>query len=610
MRASLLAAIIILPFISGALILALGERRRVINQLLALGTSVVALVLSCALAGREMTLALPYFGFDWDMSFRLYHFSSFIVIASCAFAALIALYSTVFMKDRERSGQFFGYFTLTLGLVNGAVLADHLILLLFFWEGLLVTLFAMIAIGNPGGYKAATKAFIIVGLSDLCMMIGIALTSMLTQTMVISDVSLPSTGLGSVAFICLANGAASKAGSMPFHSWIPDAAVNAHLPFMAILPAALEKLLGIYFLASIALDMFALTPGSWLSTLLMVVGGATIILAVLMALIQKNYKRLLSFHAISQVGYMILGIGTAIPAGIVGGLFHMINHAMYKSCLFLTAGSVEHRAGTAELESLGGLRASMPVTFACFAVAAASISGVPPFNGFFSKELVYDAALQRGVAFYAVALLGSVLTAASFLKLGHAAFFGPRPEKLSGVREAPWQMLAPMVVIAALCVLFGVYNYLPLERFIQPIAGARILAGRSFSGYHVNMVLFLATIAALALAVINHLYGVKKGGSGLKASDHIHYAPGFSWTYRQAEARRLDPYTWGLYLNRAFARFAMAADQCVDWLYERAAVSISMRSGGMLRALQNGNYSYYLLWSLIGITAVVVYALI
>ena len=128
----------------------------------------------------------------------------------------------------------------------------------------------------------------------------------------------------------------------------------------------------------------------------MIVGAVTILFAVMMALVQKDYKRLLSYHAISQVGYMILGIGTAVPAGIIGGLFHMMNHAMYKSACSSPAGSVEKQAGTTDLSKLGGLVRRMPVTSICFIVAAASISGVPPFNGFFSKELVYDGALERG----------------------------------------------------------------------------------------------------------------------------------------------------------------------------------------------------------------------
>ena len=138
---------------------------------------------------------------------------------------------------------------------------------------------------------------------------------------------------------------------------------------------------------------------------------------------------------------------------------------------------MEKQAGTTDLEKLGGLARRMPVTAICFIVAAASISGVPPFNGFFSKEMVYDAALERGWIFYAVALLGSVLTAASFLKLGHAAFFGKPSEQTRDVKEAPWPMLIPMIVLAGLCVLFGVANQIPLGTFIQPAVGNKVTGG-------------------------------------------------------------------------------------------------------------------------------------
>src|SRR5690242_16824892 len=125
---------------------------------------------------------------------------------------------------------------------------------------------------------------------------------------------------------------------------------------------------------------------------MMTIGAVTLLLAVLMALIQKDFKRLLSFHAISQVGYMILGIGTGTAFGIVGGLFHMVNNALYKSTLFLTGGAVERQAGTTDLKKIGGLGKSMPITWGCFLVAALSISGVPFTNGFYSKELIYHGA--------------------------------------------------------------------------------------------------------------------------------------------------------------------------------------------------------------------------
>ena len=263
------------------------------------------------------------------------------------------------MKGKDYLRQFFGFLLITLAMVNGAVLANNLVLMLFFWEGLLVTLFAMIMTGGKESFKTAVKALVLNGIADLCLMAGIGMLWFLNNHQMTMDVIAGNpiatdSMLGVMAFIFMMTGATAKAGSMPFHSWIPDAAIDAPLPFMAFLPAALEKLLGIYFLPAFALT-FSLKSRQCDEHCLNDFGSVTILLAVMMALIQSNYKRLLSYHAISQVGYMILGIGTCIPVGIIGGIFHMINHAMYKSGLFLTGGSVEKQAGTTDLKELGGL---------------------------------------------------------------------------------------------------------------------------------------------------------------------------------------------------------------------------------------------------------------
>jgi NADH-quinone oxidoreductase subunit L len=418
-------------------------------------------------------------------------------------------------------------------------------------------------------------------------------------------IHLPLNYWGSFAFILLMIGAIAKAGSMPFHSWIPDAALDAPLPFMAFLPAALEKLLGIYFLARISLDLFQFNPGSSMSLLMMIIGAITIFLAVMMALVQSNYKKLLSYHAISQVGYMILGIGTALPIGIVGGLFHMINHAMYKSCLFLTGGSVEKQTGTTDLHELGGIGRKMPITFICFIIAAAAISGVPPFNGFFSKELVFDGALESGKIFYIIALAGAFLTAASFLKLGHAAFLGKPAKDISNVKEASWAMLIPMIVIASGCILFGIYNPLPLKNLIQPILGAR-LEGHNFSGLPHNWMLVYISLGVLLLAFLNHLYGVKRTQKGIGAVDHIHYAPGLLQIYNMAEKRYFDPYDIGMFFVNIFAKAFWAIDRAIDWFYDTFCVWVATTLSTILKKLYSGNYSASVSWSLLGILIIIV----
>jgi NADH-quinone oxidoreductase subunit L len=426
-----------------------------------------------------------------------------------------------------------------------------------------------------------------------------------------SQVSVEPTGLAAVAFVLMMIGAAGKAGAMPFHTWIPDAAVDAPVTFMAFLPAAFEKLLGIYLLARISLDFFKIRPGSGLSVLLMVVGAVTIVLAVLMALVQKDLKRLLSYHAVSQVGYMILGIGTAVPFGIAGGIFHMINHAMYKCGLFLSAGSVEHRTGTTELKKLGGLRKEMPLTAFGFTVCALAISGVWPLNGFVSKEMVFHGALESGYTVFAIAAwVGAIFTFASFLKAGHSVFFGERTRELPAVKESQPAIVVPILVLAALCILFGVYNKLPLTLFIQPI-----LAGHAEAGAHLDFTshaldiftpVALISIGCLVLAFLLHRHGfLKSGRKPYLASEPVHKLPGVHKLYDLAEARVFDPYEQGVKVLQGLSLVLFkAVDRPIDFVFEKIVTVAGEKFTAILKKAHNGHYANYLAWCLAGLIIV------
>ena len=610
MNESMLFLPILVPAAAGIVALLIPGKARLAASLVAVVGTAVQLAAAILLFPTDASFSLPWLGFGIDVSLRLTRMSAFIVLAIAGFSFLVSLYAAASMSRAPSTRPFWAWLLLTAGMAAGAALADNLVLMIVFWEGLLLTMFGMISAGSRKPYGTGIKAVVIVGFTDLCMMLGVIIAGRMAGTLQMSAIHLSVDGAGGVAFILMAIGALGKAGAMPFHSWIPDAALDAPLPFMAILPASIEKLLGIYLLARISLDLFILAPGSWVSIVLMTVGVITILLAVLMALVQKDYKRLLSYHAISQVGYMVLGIGTGLPIGIVGGLFHMINHAMYKSTLFLTGGAVERQAGSTDLDKLGGLARSMPVTAVCFIVAAASISGVPPFNGFFSKEMVYDAALEQGWVFYAAALLGSFLTAASFLKLGHAAFFGKRAEtaQAARVREAPLPMLIPMIVLAALCVFFGVANPVPLGRLIEPAVGAAVTQGRAFGGFPASALLVTLTAVSLALAVLNHWYGVRRTGRGAGASDHIHHAIFLEPAYDLAERGKLDPYFIGRQVIRGIAAALWGVDRAIDWVYDTLIVKTAQGLSTLGRRAHNGSVNRYVLWSLAGAAAVVLTA--
>jgi len=599
---------VFIPALVGLIVLLIPDRITKLKEILAIIVTIVNSVICWKLLQNsgEISFIAPWANFGLDFAFRLYNFNAFIIFAISCFFLLIAVYSFTFMVNKNCLNQFFAYFLFTLAMANGAVLSDNLAVMLFFWEGLLLTLFGMIIIGRREAFRTAIKAMIVSGVGDICLMLGIGLTYLQSNTLTISKISLPVDGLSGLAFLFLFLGAISKAGAMPFHSWIPDAAVDSPLPFMALLPGALEKLLGIYFLTRISLDMFKIETGSWASMLMMTVGAITIIFAVMMALIQKDYKRLLSYHAISQVGYMVLGIGTGIKVGIVGGLFHMLNNAIYKCCLFLTGGAVEHQTGTTDLKKLGGLISTMPITGGCFIIAACSISGVPPFNGFFSKELVYDGALKAGVVFYLAALIGSFFTSASFLKLGHAVFFGAKTEHTRETKEAPLPILIPIVVLSLACIVFGLFNHLaidPIQNFIVSEKGEL----EKLSGWPHDFSLVVISLLFFAGAIANHFYGVRKTGMALKAADHIHHAPVLCEIYDQAERRFFDPYDIGIVVINVLSEALWVIDRGIDWVYEVFTVEITSVFSLSIRNLHRGNFSTYLLWSLIGGTFILMF---
>lgn len=604
MNAMMLMTLFLIPAVVGLALLFVPSRIRGLHGVVSFLTAAVVMVLTIFFWGKPLNLSIPWAGFGINFDLRFYAFSQFIVGAVAGFSVLISLYATKFMFDRAKNNQFFGFFLISEAMAIGAALANNLILMLFFWEGLLITLFAMVNLGNDRAFRTALKAFVIVGLSDLCLMLGIGIVGIEAKTLTMTQIHLTTSGLGGVAFILMMVGAMAKAGAMPFHTWIPDAAVDAPLPFMAFLPAALEKLLGVYLVARICLDFFTLD--STMKIVVMTIGAVTILLAVMMALVQKDYKRLLSYHAISQVGYMILGIGTGIPFAVVGGLFHMINHAMYKSCLFLTGGSVEKQTGTTDLNKLGGLFRKMPWTFGCFVVAAASISGVPPFNGFVSKELIFDGLWEgKFTIFFIAAALGAVLTAASFLKLGHAAFFGKETVETKKATEANWSMILPMVVLAAACVLFGVAFNLPLANLIKPALASSLKDGLKevHFAYSIGWLLWV-TVGILTLAILNHIFGVKRTGKGLGASEHIHHAPGLHQVYDMAENRVFDPYVQGRKVGGWVAQGLFLVDRGVDWVYQGFVPAVA-GAVSSIRRVHNGRYANYLAWALGGLLIIV-----
>jgi formate hydrogenlyase subunit 3/multisubunit Na+/H+ antiporter MnhD subunit len=481
-----LPLIIFGPLIVGFVLLFLPRRVSFLSKALAVVVSALALVTAIFIlkAGRY-DYSFPGFllgGFRLDLLLVARPLGSFMLVFAMAFALLITLYSLKSMAGAGNANMFYGALLMTVGGSAGILLSNHLIFLLIFWEIVTASLYLLIATGGRNSNFAATKSFAMIGASDAAFLLGILMVAVTSGTFMISQISLLATApVTIIAFLLLMTAAITKAGALPLHTWLPTSGEYAPPSVMALLPAAIDKLLGIYLLVIVVREMFVLEPGV-LSAILALIGAATIIIAVMIAMVQHNLKKLLSYHAISQVGYMVLGIATMTPVGIAGGVFHMLNHSIYKCCLFLCGGAAEKAAGTPELDRLGGLGKKMPITFVTCLIAALSISGVPPFNGFVSKWMVYQGTIKMGAEqtgwtaglwpiWLVAAMFGSALTLASFVKLIHSIFLSRLPRELKDVKEVSPAMTTPMIILAALCVFFGIFYRYPLKWFIYPGLG-------------------------------------------------------------------------------------------------------------------------------------------
>ncbi|MCM8804532.1 MAG: hypothetical protein NC833_04705, partial [Candidatus Omnitrophica bacterium] len=350
--------------------------------------------------------------------------SSFISIFISLFTILTIIYGFSYYKNFENSNRYYSYILWTLTFSTGAIFLNNLILFSVFWGFLAITLYLLLNIGDYENSYPAKKTMIIVGGSDSFLIFGICGLIFLTGKYTITDMNIfIKSGLEIGIFFSLISASLAKAGCMPLHTWIPEISEKTDSIIMAYLPASLDKLLGIYLFSRILLNIFEYNPDfhSQLWFLLRLIGSLTIVCAVLMAIVQHNMKKLLSYHAVSQVGYMVLGISCANSAGIIGGLFHMLNNSIYKSLLFFGAGNIEKTTNEVELEKLGGIGKFMPITFLTFLIGSLSISGVPPFNGFFSKYLIYQGLFEGTKSgdfewsmWIICTMIGSALTLASF----------------------------------------------------------------------------------------------------------------------------------------------------------------------------------------------------
>jgi len=568
-----LVTAVAIPILTGLVCFLFPRRARVLPE----GVAVLSALASLGTVSWIFLQKPLEWSFSGTCMLRVDALSGFVLLAVGLFGFLISLFSLPYMHTHSDINRYYGCLLLSLGSTNGVLLSDHWILLLVFWGFLGILLYLLILMGGVSAAQPAKKTLILVGGSDVFMLLGIAILTVLCSSYQIhSGTTIALNGVWTyVAFFSLIIAAFAKAGAMPLHTWIPDVAEAAPIPVTAYLPAALDKLLGIYLLARLCTSLFVVSEAARL--ILMICGALTILAAVMMALVQHDFRKLLAYHSVSQVGYMILGIASGNAIGIAGGLFHMLNNSIYKSCLFLTGGAVQHRVGTTDLDRLGGLGKYMPLTFLSFFIAAVSISGIPPFNGFASKWMIYQGLIEAGkngdglwIVWLIAALFGSALTLASFMKLAHAVFLGIPSSNvdLKNPKEVGFGMAAPMAVLSLLCLVFGIFAYqIPMKYFIAPAVPGISYIG-IWSPGSATVLILVGLVSGLAIYLAGSLKSIRKsdsftGGEILDAGDRVTGAQfyktvqdlgGIRKIYEWAEAKFFDVYELGTKATLGFAK--------------------------------------------------------
>jgi multicomponent Na+:H+ antiporter subunit D len=496
---ALIPLFVAIPLVSAFLIVLLGKLIRGFHRWwapLTLGLLLALAVYAFADIGGS---ALIYQMGAWGkvdglmagISLVLDPFSAIMLCIIGTLGTIAMVYSLSYMRQYTSESYYYALFCLIIAGMNGVVLSGDLFNLFVFLEVSVISSYALVAFGvGKTELEASFKYQVLGGVASMLILLAIALTYWYTRTLNLADVratleaGAPAPFLIFIQVLFIA-GFGLKAAIVPFHAWLPDAHASAPSPISAMLSGVLIKAVGIYALVRLFFNMFTLEQE--MALVFTVLGTLSMVAGSLLAIMQWDVKRLLAYSSISQVGYVIMALGmgmilmtrgesyTAAALALAGGVFHMINHSVFKGLLFLNAGALEYRTSTRDLKRMGGLARSMPLTSSTSFIASMAISGIPPFNGFFSKLIIIVAAIYG--KFYLLAALAiavSIVTLAYFLKFQRYAFYNRSSQKPEGkaadIREVPFPMSLSMVVLALGCLGLSALAIPSVkDRILQPV---------------------------------------------------------------------------------------------------------------------------------------------
>ena len=591
MDTSVLPIIILLPLILGTTLVSwLKQFSRGVTAIGAIAISLSSLVLLLTQAQAVFNGATIIQTWPWltqagiDFSFRLDALGLLFCLLIAGIGTLIFIYAYYYLSPKNSLSKLYVLLMLFMAAMLGISLSNNLILLLIFWE--LTSISSFLLVGYWSNYDAAQRgsrmALTITGMGGLCMLGGFVLLAQITGTYQIDQILLMSEQIQQHALfvpvlLLILIGAFTKSAQFPFHFWLPNA-MAAPTPVSAYLHSATMVKAGIFLLARL-LPIFA--GAALYHNIVTFVGLFTLCMAAFFAIFKEDLKGLLAYSTISHLGLIVCLLGIGSPLAVAAAIFHIINHATFKAALFMIAGIIDHESGTRDLRKLSGLWQLLPFTATLTMITAASMAGVPLTNGFLSKEMFFTELLANlsgpvMILSAIIATFAGIFAVAYSVRLIHGVFFdGPLGKEVPNkdAHEPPFGMRAPATLLAALCILVGLFPALLVEPIVNSTARASI-QNPSFEGAHLAIwhgfnAPLVMSIIALAGGLIFY-FALAKGG----------------------KLRRID-------FDPILGRFQGKL------LFEASLKQLLLSSRKFRRWTENGKLQSYLLWILIFTVALV-----
>jgi formate hydrogenlyase subunit 3/multisubunit Na+/H+ antiporter MnhD subunit len=565
--------------------------------------ALVLVVMTSCLYGQTIEKSLNFGFLDLQFVLRLNMMSWFFAITIVGIGLLSVLFSIRFMKNEKRLDYYYFNMLFINASMLGTVISGDLVSFFIFWEIMSWSTYLLISYKGGKAIFAGLKYIIMSIIGSLAMLLVIISLYTNFGTLVISELALQiqTASLNYVFFILIMVSLAFVIinAFWPFHTWLPDAHAEAVSPFSSVLSAVLVRkgMYGLYLFMYVILGFNILNKltGGIVSfnSVLCWLGAITIVFAALTALLQNDSKRILAWSTVGQGGYMILGVAFATTLGMAGGTFHILNHCIYIALLFFVAGSIEYRTGgIRDINSLGGLIKKMPVTFIGGLVGISGLIGVPLTNGFVSKWLIYKTLILGNSPFLAfAAFIGTWGTILYGYKFIHNIFLGQLPEKYKDIKEVPFTMQLPIIILTILVILFGILPGIPLK-MVNAV-------GTSLGFSSLNVTLGGIASEAGTLNIINIFMAVlvigiivwliyKRGRKAVSVTQDDNYAAG--------AAVPIEKYHYTVYFYNPLTRMISPfLKDFIDDFYMRLSRSVRNLCDG-IRRIYTGDVGYYVMY--------------